>query len=75
MYERGDFFNSRGVNSPTSPERVGKAILHALTSRFPRTHYHVGIDAKVLNLAQACLPIGGLDRIIARLMGVLHRLD
>jgi NAD(P)-dependent dehydrogenase (short-subunit alcohol dehydrogenase family) len=74
MYARGDFFNKRGLNSSTSPEAVAKAVLHALTARSPRPHYHVGVDALVLKLARSWLPTKLRDRIIARLMGTFKRL-
>jgi len=35
-----------------SPERVAKAIAHALTSRRPRTRYVVGLDASLTRLVQ-----------------------
>lgn len=74
MYARGSFFNERGVKSPTPPEAVAKAILHALTARAPRPHYHVGIDAQVLKFARGWLPTRLRDRIIARVMGTFKRL-
>lgn len=75
MYARGMFFNNRGVNSPTSPEAVAKAITHALTARRPKTHYHVGADAHVMKFAKYHLPTRLLDRIIARVMGTFAQVD
>ncbi|MDZ4659143.1 MAG: SDR family oxidoreductase [Bythopirellula sp.] len=75
MYGQGAYFNERGVNSPTRPEAVSKAILRALTARWPRAHYHVGIDAHVMNFAKRYFPTRLLDRVLARVMGTLRRLD
>lgn len=74
MYARGEFFNRRGVSSPTPPEAVARAIYRALTARFPRPHYHVGIDARLMNLMRRWLPIRIRDRIISRVMGTFKRL-
>ncbi len=75
MYARGSYFNKRGIKSPTSAEAVAKAIQHALTARFPRTHYHVGADAKIMQFAKLYLPTRLLDRVLARVMGTFNRLD
>lgn len=74
MYARGEFFNSRGVNSPTPPESVARAICHALTARFPRPHYHVGVDAHLMKAMRSWLPSRIRDRLIARVMGTFRRL-
>lgn len=75
MYARGEFFNNRGVKSPTPPEAVAKAIYHALSARFPRPHYHVGVDAKLMKAMRSWLPTRIRDRVIARVMGTFKRLD
>lgn len=75
MYARGEFFNSRGVNSPTPPEAVARAIHHALSRRFPRPHYHVGVDAHLMKTMRSWLPVRIRDRIIARVMGTFKRLS
>jgi NAD(P)-dependent dehydrogenase (short-subunit alcohol dehydrogenase family) len=75
MYARGEFFNSRGVNSPTPPEAVARAIHHALTARFPRSHYHVGVDAHLMKTMRSWLPGRIRDRLIARVMGTFKRLS
>jgi NAD(P)-dependent dehydrogenase (short-subunit alcohol dehydrogenase family) len=74
MYARGEFFNSRGVNSSTSPEAVARTIHHALTARYPRAHYHVGIDAHLMKAMRSWLPTRIRDRILARVMGTFKRL-
>jgi NAD(P)-dependent dehydrogenase (short-subunit alcohol dehydrogenase family) len=74
MYARGEFFNSRGVNSPTPPEAVGRAIYRALSRRFPRPHYHVGVDAHLMKAMRSWLPVRIRDRILARVMGTFKRL-
>src|SRR5690606_37237520 len=74
MYARGLFFSERGVNSPTPPEAVAKAILHALSARLPRPYYMVGFDARALKLVRSWIPARLRDRVIARLMGTFKRL-
>ena len=51
------------------PERVAKAVEHALTASRPRTRYVVGIDARGQILLKALLPDRALDWVIARLLG------
>lgn len=48
------------------PERVAKAIEHALDARRPRTRYLVGLDAKAQARLKAILPTRAVDRLIAR---------
>jgi NAD(P)-dependent dehydrogenase (short-subunit alcohol dehydrogenase family) len=57
---------ARGI----SPERVAKAIEHALNARRPRTRYLIGLDAKVQARAKIVLPARVFDRIVARVMGL-----
>jgi NAD(P)-dependent dehydrogenase (short-subunit alcohol dehydrogenase family) len=52
------------------PQKVAKAIEHALDSSRPRSRYLVGLDAKVQARLRALLPTPILDRIIARAMNL-----
>jgi NAD(P)-dependent dehydrogenase (short-subunit alcohol dehydrogenase family) len=52
------------------PEKVAKAIEHALTASRPRTRYLVGLDAKVQARLRPFVPTPVFDRIIARAMGL-----
>lgn len=52
------------------PEKVAKAIEHALSARRPRTRYLVGLDARGQLLAKRLLPDRAFDRLIARMMGL-----
>lgn len=52
------------------PEKVAKAIEHALSSRRPRTRYLVGADARAQARVRHLLPTRLLDRIIARATGL-----
>ena len=52
------------------PERVARAIEHALTAGRPRTRYLVGADAKLQARLRRLLPTRVLDRIVARATGV-----
>jgi NAD(P)-dependent dehydrogenase (short-subunit alcohol dehydrogenase family) len=51
------------------PEKVARAIEHALTARRPRTRYLVGIDAKFQARARRLIPTRAFDRIVARAAG------
>jgi NAD(P)-dependent dehydrogenase (short-subunit alcohol dehydrogenase family) len=48
------------------PEKVAKAISHALESSRPKTRYLVGLDAKVQARIQPLIPTRLFDRIVAR---------
>ncbi|HEX5592247.1 MAG TPA: SDR family oxidoreductase [Solirubrobacterales bacterium] len=48
------------------PEKVAKAISHALESNRPRPRYLVGLDAKVQARLQPLIPTPLFDRIVAR---------
>ena len=48
------------------PEKVAKAIAHALESSRPKTRYLVGLDAKVQARLQPLIPTPLFDRIVAR---------
>lgn len=52
------------------PEKVAKAIEHALSARRPRTPYLVGVDARLQARLKAVLPARLVDRMIARAMGL-----
>jgi NAD(P)-dependent dehydrogenase (short-subunit alcohol dehydrogenase family) len=52
------------------PERVARAIEHALTAPRPRTRYLVGADAQFQARLRRLLPTRLLDRIVARATGV-----
>ena len=59
-------FESRAV----PPDRVAKAVAHALTSRRPRTRYVVGFDATVQRVLSSVLPDRALDAVTARMLGL-----
>lgn len=48
------------------PEKVAKAISHALESDRPRARYLVGLDAKVQAWLKPLIPTSVFDRIVAR---------
>ncbi len=48
------------------PEKVAKAIAHALESNRPKTRYLVGLDAKVQAKLKPLIPTPLFDRIVAR---------
>lgn len=52
------------------PEKVAKAIAHALESSRPRTRYLVGLDAKVQARLKPLIPTPLFDRIVARALGL-----
>lgn len=52
------------------PEKVAKAIAHALESSRPRTRYLVGLDAKVQARLKPLIPASLFDWIVARAMGL-----
>lgn len=52
------------------PEKVAKAIAHALESSHPRTRYLVGLDAKVQARLKPLIPTPLFDRIVARALGL-----
>jgi hypothetical protein len=55
---------SRGI----PPDRVAKAVEHALTAARPKTRYVVGVDARVQAAARKLLPDRLLDRLVASQM-------
>lgn len=52
------------------PERVARAVEHALTARRPRARYLVGVDARVQVAIDRVLPARAGDAVEARLMGI-----
>jgi NAD(P)-dependent dehydrogenase (short-subunit alcohol dehydrogenase family) len=50
------------------PEKVARAISHALTARRPRTRYLVGADARAQALARRLLPDRAFDALVRRIM-------
>jgi NAD(P)-dependent dehydrogenase (short-subunit alcohol dehydrogenase family) len=52
------------------PEKVAKAIAHALEANRPRTRYLVGLDAKVQARMKPLIPTPLFDRIVARTLGL-----
>jgi NAD(P)-dependent dehydrogenase (short-subunit alcohol dehydrogenase family) len=52
------------------PEKVAKAIEHALDARRPRSRYLVGIDAKLQARVKPLVPTPVWDRIVARMMNL-----
>jgi NAD(P)-dependent dehydrogenase (short-subunit alcohol dehydrogenase family) len=53
-----------------APEKVAKAIEHALTASRPRVRYLVGLEAKVAARAKLLIPTRIFDRIVARQMNL-----
>jgi NAD(P)-dependent dehydrogenase (short-subunit alcohol dehydrogenase family) len=51
-----------------APDRVAKAVEHALTASRPRTRYLVGVDARVQATVRKLLPDRLLDRLVASQM-------
>lgn len=51
-------------------ERVVRAVVHALTSRRPRTRYPIGLSTKLLFRATKWIPDPIWDRIIKRALGL-----
>lgn len=72
MYSRAAKFNERGAKSSTSPEKVASVVLRALTVKYPRARYHVGMDAHGMKLLNTLVPQRLIDRGLARVMRVLH---
>ncbi len=52
------------------PEKVAKAIAHALSARRPRTRYLVGADARAQATFNRLLPDRVVDRLISRFTGL-----
>jgi NAD(P)-dependent dehydrogenase (short-subunit alcohol dehydrogenase family) len=75
MYETAAQFNERGAQSRTLAEHVAKRALHALTSSWPRTHYHVGLDAQGMMLSKSYVSARLIDRVLARVMKMFRPLE
>ena len=56
-----------GQNAP-APGIVVRAVVHALRSRFPKTRYLVGKDAKVNALLATALPDRLQDWLLTRIL-------
>jgi NAD(P)-dependent dehydrogenase (short-subunit alcohol dehydrogenase family) len=52
------------------PEKVARAIAHALESKRPRSRYLVGLDAKVQARLKPLIPTPVFDRIVGRALGL-----
>ncbi len=72
VFERCAKLNERGAQRGASPEKVAAAVLKALRARSPRLHYLVGADAIWLDIALDVLPTKLLNRLIARVSGVMR---
>ncbi|CAG8604239.1 6270_t:CDS:2 [Ambispora gerdemannii] len=62
-------FCDEAIDSAAPPGIVTDAILHALTSRFPKTTYYVGMDSKVLASLNWLLGERISEAIQARIFG------
>jgi NAD(P)-dependent dehydrogenase (short-subunit alcohol dehydrogenase family) len=60
----------RTADRGIAPEKVARAVAHALTARRPRTRYLVGADAHGQALAGRLLPDRAFDWVIARAMRI-----
>ena len=52
-----------------APEKVARAVAHALTADRPRTRYLVGADARLQLALYAALPTRAVDRMVAFVTG------
>jgi NAD(P)-dependent dehydrogenase (short-subunit alcohol dehydrogenase family) len=71
LFARCANLNERGALRGASPEKAAQAVLKALRARRPRMHYLVGADAIWLDIALDVLPTKLLNRLIARISGVM----
>jgi NADPH:quinone reductase-like Zn-dependent oxidoreductase len=71
LFSRCASLNERGAKRGASPEKVAGAVLKALRARSPRLHYLVGADAIWLDIGLDVLPTKLLNRLIARISGVM----
>jgi len=65
LVQRQRAFNVEGKEKGIDPDRVAKAVEHALTASRPKARYLVGPDAKTIGLL-ARLP----DRVLESLLGL-----
>jgi NAD(P)-dependent dehydrogenase (short-subunit alcohol dehydrogenase family) len=72
LYEKPALAAAEGARKAESrgipPDRVAKAVEHALTASRPRTRYVVGTDARILAVLHKLLPDRVLDRLVATQM-------
>ena len=61
---------SRSAATGSPPDVVAKSVLHALTSKRPRTRYPSGAGARRLLLMRRILPDRLFDRMILRVAGL-----
>jgi NAD(P)-dependent dehydrogenase (short-subunit alcohol dehydrogenase family) len=66
-------YAQRAARRGIPPERVARAVHHALTAPRPRTRYRVGLDAKLVRLLTRVLPDRAMDALVARLVGLPGR--
>lgn len=66
-------FINRGAKVGIPPEKVAKAVEHALTAKRPRTRYLVGTDAKMLVRAKGLLSDRAFGGLTARAMKMPKR--
>lgn len=52
------------------PEKVAKAVAHALESKRPKSRYLVGLDAKLQARLMPLIPTAVVDRVVARQLGL-----
>lgn len=71
LFARCAKLNERGARGATPPEKVAAVVLKALRARRPRIHYLVGTDAVWLDIGHDVLPTRLLDRLIARVSGMM----
>jgi NAD(P)-dependent dehydrogenase (short-subunit alcohol dehydrogenase family) len=62
--DRGAKTYRRATARPTAPDRVAKAIEHALVARRPRLRYPVGADARIVGLLHWLLPERVLEWLV-----------
>jgi NAD(P)-dependent dehydrogenase (short-subunit alcohol dehydrogenase family) len=60
---------ARGADG-VPPERVARAVAHALTAARPRTRYRVGLDARLMWWMSKLLPDRALDALLIRSLGL-----
>lgn len=63
------------LQSANPPDRVAKAVIHALTAKRPKTRYLVGADAKFQALLATVLPDKLRDALISRSLGIPSSVD
>jgi NAD(P)-dependent dehydrogenase (short-subunit alcohol dehydrogenase family) len=52
------------------PERVARAVAHALAKKRPKTRYIVGLDAKLQSFAARWVPDRIQDQVLLRVLGI-----